>query len=116
MYYYKITAVTTGGESVASAEVSAILGGGDGLIGNYYKGTDLSGTAIQRVDPQVNFDWKYGHTDVGDSRRYVFRRLDGQHSTRRNQQLHVLYHQRRRRAIIYQWKTGDQQLDATWSH
>jgi fibronectin type 3 domain-containing protein len=59
-YYYKITAVTTGGESSASTEVSASLGGGDGLLGNYYKGTALSGTAVQRVDPQVNFDWQYG--------------------------------------------------------
>ena len=64
-YFYKITAVSKGGESAASAEVAANLGGGDGLLGLYYGRTDLTGTSIQRIDPQLNFDWQNGSPMAG---------------------------------------------------
>ena len=44
-YYYKITAITTGGESAASVEMPVSLGNGDGLLGSYYSRIDLTGTA-----------------------------------------------------------------------
>jgi fibronectin type 3 domain-containing protein len=57
VYYYQVTAITTGGESAKSLEASAALGTGNGLLGTYYLGTALTGTPIQRIDPQVNFSW-----------------------------------------------------------
>ncbi len=38
---------------------------GDGLLGNYYPSSDLSGTPVTRVDPQVNFAWVAGTPDPG---------------------------------------------------
>ena len=64
-YYYKITAITTGGESASSAEVSATPSGGDGLLGIYYSGPNFTGTTVKRVDPQVNFDWGSGSPIAG---------------------------------------------------
>lgn len=40
---------------------AAMVGTGDGLTGRYYSNPDLAGTpALSRVDPLVNFMWKYG--------------------------------------------------------
>ena len=37
----------------------AVSGNGTGLTGTYYDNIDFTGTSIQRVDPQVNFEWGY---------------------------------------------------------
>jgi hypothetical protein len=58
-YYYQVTAVNAGGESFRSSEVSAAPTG-DGLLATYCSGPIFTGTAIQRIDPQVNFNWQTG--------------------------------------------------------
>jgi hypothetical protein len=38
----------------------AVVGNGTGLTGKYFNNMDFTGTSIQRIDPQVNFDWGQG--------------------------------------------------------
>ena len=40
-------------------------GGGTGLSGSYYKSIDLTGTALTRTDPTVNFNWGFGEPASG---------------------------------------------------
>ena len=38
---------------------NATVGSGNGLSATYYNNKDFTGPSIQRVDPQVNFEWSY---------------------------------------------------------
>lgn len=40
------------------------IGTGTGLIGNYYNNVDFTGALLQRIDPQVNFNWGDGSPDA----------------------------------------------------
>jgi regulation of enolase protein 1 (concanavalin A-like superfamily) len=46
-------------------KVAGVEGTGDGLAGRYFASMDLSGPAIERVDPVVDFDWGHGQAVVG---------------------------------------------------
>jgi iron transport multicopper oxidase len=35
----------------------ALLGSGDGLLGNYFDAADFTGATVKRIDATVNFDW-----------------------------------------------------------
>ena len=63
-YFYQVTAVNSAGQSLRSAEVSSTPTG-NGLLATYYSSSNFTGTAIQRIDPQVNFNWQTGSPMAG---------------------------------------------------
>ncbi len=55
----------SGNSDVVPASVLAAAGDSKaaGLTGEYFQTPDLSGAAVKRVDPQLNFDWSHAQPD-----------------------------------------------------
>jgi hypothetical protein len=62
-YYYRVKAHNPAGESGYSntAVVTTLeVGAGTGLTGEYYDAADLTNLRLGRLDPTLDFDWRWG--------------------------------------------------------
>lgn len=64
-YYFRVRAFNASGSSpagniVVGTTLALPASGGDGLWGAYFPRMDLTGTAVNRLDPSVNFNWGGG--------------------------------------------------------
>ncbi len=48
------------GRASIEAGANGVMGYGDGLMGRYFATRDTGGSAIERIDPEISFDWGYG--------------------------------------------------------
>jgi hypothetical protein len=66
-YYYRVAAYNTGGDSGYSNEASGTpqnLGGGTGLLGDYFDNADLTGLVFTRTDATIDYDWGTSSPDT----------------------------------------------------